>query len=42
MEEDGIDLEVLNNHIKKSSPKFLYMMTNYQSPTTYSYSDEKN
>ncbi|NMB07417.1 MAG: PLP-dependent aminotransferase family protein [Tissierellia bacterium] len=41
MEEDGIDLEVLNNHIKKSSPKFLYMMTNYQSPTTYSYSDEK-
>lgn len=41
MEEDGIDLEVLNKYIKRSKPKFLYMMTNYQSPTTYSYSDEK-
>ncbi len=41
MEEDGIDLEILNKYIKKSSPKFLYMMTNYQSPTTNSYSEEK-
>jgi len=41
IEEDGINLEVFHNHIKKSSPKFFYMMTNYQSPTTYSYSYEK-
>ena len=39
--EDGIDIEVLNKYIKKYRPKFLYMMTNYQSPTTYSYSEEK-
>lgn len=41
MDEGGINLEVLNNYVKKASPKFLYMMTNYQSPTTYSYSYEK-
>ena len=41
MEEDGIDLDILNKYIKRSSPKFLYMMTNYQSPTTISYSNEK-
>ena len=41
MKEDGIDLEIFHNYIKKSSPKFFYMMTNYQSPTTYSYSEEK-
>lgn len=41
MLEDGIDFEILNKYIKKYNPKFLYMMTNYQSPTTYSYSFEK-
>ena len=41
MLKDGLDLEILNKHIKRYKPKFLYMMTNYQSPTTYSYSDNK-
>lgn len=41
MEEDGIDLYLLRSYINRYSPKFLYMMTNYQSPTTYSYSEEK-
>lgn len=43
MKEDGIDLGVFHNYIKKSlALNFFYMMTNYQSPpTTYSYSDEK-
>ncbi len=41
MKEDGMDLEVLNRYIKRHSPKFIYMMTNYQSPTTYSYSEDK-
>ena len=39
--EDGIDLDMLDDYTKKYKPKFLYMMTNYQSPTTYSYSEEK-
>ncbi|NLY77635.1 MAG: PLP-dependent aminotransferase family protein [Tissierellia bacterium] len=39
--EDGIDIDLLNEYVKKYKPKFLYMMTNYQSPTTYSYSEEK-
>lgn len=41
MEEDGIHIETLKATIKRHNPKFLYMMTNYQSPTTYSYSEEK-
>lgn len=41
MEEGGMDLGILKSYLRKSSPKFLYMMTNYQSPTTYSYSLEK-
>lgn len=41
MLEDGIDINLLNSYIKKYNPKFLYIMTNYQSPTTYSYSDDK-
>ena len=39
--EDGIDIDVLDEYAKKYKPKFLYMMTNYQSPTTYSYSEKK-
>lgn len=39
--EDGIDMGLLKFHIKKYRPKFLYIMTNYQNPTTYSYSEEK-
>ena len=41
MNSDGIDLDILKSYIKRYKPKFLYIMTNYQSPTTYSYSDEK-
>lgn len=41
MKEDGIDLNLLKTYIKRYKPKFLYIMTNYQSPTTYSYSNEK-
>ncbi|MBU5428353.1 PLP-dependent aminotransferase family protein [Tissierella pigra] len=35
--ENGIDIIALKSYIKKYRPKFLYIMTNYQSPTTYSY-----
>ena len=41
MNEDGIDLGLLKSYINRYKPKFLYIMTNYQSPTTYSYSEEK-
>jgi len=41
MLEDGIDMDILKQHLKRFSPKFLYIMTNFQSPTTYSYSEEK-
>lgn len=41
MLEDGIDMDLFKQHLKRYTPKFLYMMTNFQSPTTYSYSDEK-
>lgn len=41
MEKDGINVDLLEAYIKKYNPKFIYIMTNYQSPTTYSYSSEK-
>jgi len=41
MLDDGIDIDMLKTYIKRFKPKFLYIMTNYQSPTTYSYSDNK-
>lgn len=41
MLRDGIDLDLLEYYLKKDRPKFLYIMTNYQSPTTYSYSYNK-
>ncbi len=40
MKEDGIDIGVMEAYIKRYKPKFIYIMTNYQSPTTYSYSDK--
>ena len=39
--KDGLDLKELNKRIKQYHPKFLYIMPCYQSPTTYSYSEEK-
>ena len=41
IEEDGINISLLETYIKRYNPKFLYIMTNYQSPTTYSYTDAK-
>lgn len=41
MLEDGMDIFKLKLLVKKYNPKFLYIMTNYQSPTTYSYSEKK-
>lgn len=41
IKDGGIDLDLLKSYIKRYKPKFLYIMTNYQSPTTYSYSEEK-
>lgn len=41
MLEDGIDINILKTYIRRYNPKFLYIMTNFQSPTTYSYSDSK-
>lgn len=41
MKSDGIDIDILKSYINRYKPKFLYIMTNFQSPTTYSYSEEK-
>lgn len=41
MLENGIDIDSLKTYIRRYHPKFLYIMTNFQSPTTYSYSEEK-
>ena len=41
MMTDGIDTNLLESNIKKHKPKFIYIMTNFQSPTTYSYNYEK-
>ena len=41
LEDDGINLEVLESFAKRYKPKFIYVMPNYQSPTTISYSDHK-
>lgn len=41
MKQNGIDTDLLKSYINRYDPKFLYIMTNYQSPTTFSYSEEK-
>lgn len=41
MKDDGIDMDILKSYVNRYNPKFIYVMTNYQSPTTYSYSEEK-
>jgi len=41
MDEDGINIDILKTYIKRYNPKFLYIMTNFQCPTTYSYGEEK-
>lgn len=39
--ENGMDLNLLKAYAKRYKPKFLYIMTNFQSPTTYSYSEDE-
>ncbi len=39
MKENGIDIDLLSSYVKRYKPKFIYIMPNYQSPTTYSYDD---
>lgn len=41
MKSDGIDMDLLKSYVSRYKPKFIYIMTNYQSPTTYSYGEEK-
>lgn len=41
LEDDGINIETLENYAKRYKPKFIYVMPNYQSPTTICYSEQK-
>lgn len=41
MEQDGINLEILEDKLKKYHPRFIYVMTYFQNPTGYSYSLSK-
>ncbi|HZK33331.1 MAG TPA: PLP-dependent aminotransferase family protein, partial [Tissierellaceae bacterium] len=41
MEKDGIDIDLLKSYVNRYKPKFFYVMTNFQSPTTFSYGEEK-
>lgn len=41
MEADGMDMTVLENFMKLYRPKFLYMMSYFQTPTGISYSMDK-
>lgn len=41
LEEDGMDLNELEEVLKTTNPKFAYIVPNYQNPTGLTYSDEK-
>lgn len=41
IEKDGIDTEDLEKKIRICKPKFIYVMTRFQNPTTVSYSRDK-
>lgn len=41
MMDDGIDIKELENALKTSNAKLIYVMTNFQNPTGVSYSAEK-
>lgn len=41
LEKDGMDIALLESYMKLYSPKFIYIMTYYQTPTSISYSLEK-
>lgn len=38
--EDGMDISGLDNVLKDTRPKFIYLMTNFQNPTGFSYTEE--
>lgn len=38
---DGLDLEILEARLREYQPKFLYIMSTFQNPTGYSYSEAK-
>lgn len=38
--ENGMDIKFLENKLRNFSPKFIYVMPNFQNPTGYTYSDE--
>lgn len=37
--KNGIDIKLLENKLRNFSPKFIYLMPNFQNPTGYTYSD---
>lgn len=41
IEQDGINLDILEDKLKKYQPRFIYVMTYFQNPTGYSYSLSK-
>jgi len=41
MEIDGMNMELLEANLKVYKPKLIYVMTQFQNPTTSSYSEEK-
>ncbi|NQY94414.1 MAG: PLP-dependent aminotransferase family protein [Campylobacteraceae bacterium] len=41
LEEDGLDLKDLEKKLKKDSYKFLYVIPNFQNPSSISYSNKK-
>ena len=41
MEPDGLDMDVFETLVRTNRPKLVYVMANYQTPTTASYSPEK-
>lgn len=40
IESEGINLEILEDVVKKNKIKLLYIMTNFQNPTGYTYSED--
>lgn len=41
MEKDGVNMDELEEKLKKFKPRFFYAMTNFQNPTGCTYSSEK-
>lgn len=41
MDDQGIDMEGLKAYVKRYRPKFIYLMPNFQSPTTICYSESR-